>query len=106
MNFFLLIFLILSLGLNAQVGPDIDKIDDAVVLIKIYDYKGQYVGHGSGFSISKNGVIVTNYHVVEGSYSMKVVFDKNGYKSTYNVDKIISGSEVKDLAKISIKKKT
>ena len=88
MKFILFIFLIISTGLRAQV-PNIDKIDDAVVLIKIYDYKGQYVGHGSGFSISKEGVIVTNYHVVEGSYSMKVVFDKNGYKSTYNVDKII-----------------
>ena len=105
MKFILFIFLIISTGLSAQV-PNIDKIDDAVVLIKIYDYKGQYVGHGSGFSISKEGVIVTNYHVVEGSYSMKVVFDKNGYKSTYNVDKIISGSEVKDLAKISIKRKS
>jgi hypothetical protein len=87
----------------AQNKPNIEKIDDAVVLIKIYDYQNQYQGHGSGFVIDSVGTIVTNYHVVEGSYNLKVQFDFNGYKETFDVDKILTGNKKKDLATLSIK---
>jgi hypothetical protein len=82
----------------------IDELDDAVVLIEIYDYKGNYVAHGSGFIIDKKGTVVTNYHVVDQAYEMKVVVDKNGSKRKYDVQKIISGDKSKDLAKIAIKR--
>ncbi|MDB4648926.1 trypsin-like peptidase domain-containing protein [Crocinitomicaceae bacterium] len=83
---------------------NIEKLDDAVVLIEIYDYFGDYLGHGSGFIIDKYGTVVTNYHVVDGAYRMKVVIEKNGFKTKYDVQKIISGSKSKDLAKIAIKR--
>ena len=83
---------------------NIEKLDDAVVLIEIYDYFGDYLGHGSGFIIDKYGTVVTNYHVVDGAYKMKVVIEKNGFKTKYDVQKIISGSKSKDLAKIAIKR--
>lgn len=38
---------------------------------------GELVGFGSGFNISIDGSIVTNYHVVEGANQIKVQF-KNG----------------------------
>lgn len=90
-------------GLTAQTKPDIDKIDDAVVVVMIYDYKGNQVGHGSGFIIDDKGTVITNYHVVKGASSLKIKIDNNGYKETYDVDNIISGNASKDLAKISIK---
>ena len=89
--------------LIAQTKPDIDKIDNAVVVVMIYDYHGNQVGHGSGFIIDDKGTVVTNYHVVEGASTIKVKIDNNGYKETYDVDNIISGNASKDLAKISIK---
>jgi hypothetical protein len=92
--------------LFGQTKPNLDKADDAVVLIMIYDYKGEYQGHGSGFVIDSLGTIATNYHVVEGSYSMKVQFDNNGTKQIFDVDKILSGDKNKDLATISIKKES
>jgi hypothetical protein len=93
----------LSVRLIAQSQPDIDKVDNAVVVVMIFDYKGNQLGHGSGFIIDEKGTVVTNYHVVKGASSLKVKIDNNGYKETYDVDNIISGNESKDLAIISIK---
>ena len=90
-------------NLTAQTKPDIEKLDDAVVLVMIYDYQGNFVGHGSGFIIDNKGTVVTNYHVVKGAYSLKVRVDNNGVKTDYDVENILSGAESKDLAKISLK---
>ena len=98
------LFALLFFKSFSQNTPNIDKIDDAVVLIMIFDYKNEFQGHGSGFVIDSIGTIATNYHVVEGSYSMKVQFDINGTKKLYDVDKILTGDKAKDLATISIKK--
>lgn len=83
---------------------NIEELDDAVVLIEAYDVFGDYHGHGSGFIIDKYGTVVTNYHNIDGVYSMKVVIEKNGYRKKYDVQKIISGSKSKDIAKIAIKR--
>ena len=79
-------------NLTAQTKPDIEKLDDAVVLVMIYDYQGNFVGHGSGFIIDNKGTVVTNYHVVKGAYSLKVRVDNNGVKTDYDVENIISGA--------------
>jgi hypothetical protein len=92
-----------SLSLNAQLKPDIEKIDDAVVLVMIYDFKGNFNGHGSGFIIDSKGTIVTNYHVVKGAYAMKVRVDRNGIKTDYDVESVLSGDQSKDIAKIALK---
>lgn len=90
----------------AQNKPDFDKIDAAVVLIKIYDAKGDYRGHGSGFFIDAKSTIVTNYHVVFDAYRMAVVVKEGEIKTTYEVNSILKGDENKDLAIISIRNLT
>jgi S1-C subfamily serine protease/antitoxin component YwqK of YwqJK toxin-antitoxin module len=40
----------------------------------------EYLGNGSGFLISKEGYIATNYHVIEGAKIIDVVFDFDGAK--------------------------
>ena len=52
-----LIYLMPS-NLTAQTKPDIEKLDDAVVLVMIYDYQGNFVGHGSGFIIDNKGTTI------------------------------------------------
>ena len=42
-------------------GPDIERLDDAVALVEIYDYNNNFLGHGSGFVIESSGILVTNY---------------------------------------------
>ncbi len=101
--FLVFIFCIFSQLYIGQIKPDWNKIDDAVVLIMIYDHQGNPIGHGSGFIIDDKGTVVTNYHVVKGATTMKVYLDNNGNKEIFDVDKIISGDDYKDLAKISIK---
>lgn len=50
-----------------------DKLRASVVKVYSYDYDGETVlAQGSGFFINKSGVFVTNAHVVENSYYLKV----------------------------------
>lgn len=82
---------------------DFEKLDNAVVLIERFDIDDEPIGHGSGFFIEENGTLITNYHVVEGAYRLKINIDINGQKKVYDVETIISGDESKDIAKIKLK---
>ena len=56
------------------------------------------VSSGSGFVLTENGYIVSNYHVVEGASQMSVVFsDGKEYTASY-----IGGDEANDIALIKI----
>ena len=53
---------------------------------------------GSGFVISSDGYIVTNYHVIEGAHTIKVTFyDGTEYKAT-----LVGGEESNDVAVLKI----
>ena len=44
-------------------------------VVEQYDRKGNFIAHGSGFAINDsvtNGLILTNYHVIEGAKTIKV----------------------------------
>jgi S1-C subfamily serine protease len=43
----------------------------AVVWIAVYDRTGEFIGSGSGFYISSRGLLVTNYHVIDGGMFFK-----------------------------------
>src|SRR6266568_1087553 len=45
---------------------------DRVVLIVVSDAQGAELGQGSGFIVSSDGKILTNYHVIEGAHSAVV----------------------------------
>ncbi|MEC8457860.1 MAG: S1C family serine protease [Bacteroidota bacterium] len=99
-------FTLLTNNVFAQNKPDFDKIDAAVVLIQIFDSKGEFRGHGSGFFIDDKGTIATNYHVVDDAYKMSVVVQEGGIRTTYDVNSILKGDENIDLAIISIRNLT
>lgn len=46
--------------------------------IVVYDKKGKELGLGTGFVISSDGKIATNYHVIDGAYSADITI--NGIK--------------------------
>ncbi len=61
-------------------------------------YQYQTSGAGSGFIISQDGYIVTNYHVIEGATAIKVTLN-NG--DQYDA-KVVGGEELNDVAVLKI----
>ena len=61
-------------------------------------YQQSATGAGSGFIISEDGYIVTNYHVIDGASSIKVTLN-NG--DTYDA-KLVGGEELNDVAVLKI----
>ncbi|MDB9883457.1 S1C family serine protease [Bacteroidia bacterium] len=100
---FILLLLLFNTAASFGQSPDIQKLEKAVGIVEIYDYNGQYIGHGSGFMISSDGTLVTNYHVIDGAHSLKVVLEENGRKVKYDVQNIVKGSKSKDLAILKIR---
>ena len=72
---------------------------DAVVLVVVSDASGKEVGQGSGFIISPDGKIVTNYHVIERAHSAIV---KLGNGAFFPVAGVLGTSEDDDLALIKV----
>ncbi len=66
--------------------------------ITTYNQYGYALTIGSGFVCSSDGVIVTNYHVIEGCYSAKITINK----VTYSVDSILAYDASIDLALLKI----
>lgn len=64
------------------------------------DY-GDWKGNGTGFFISKDGYIATNYHVIAESSEIEVEFIRNGQKQNYKA-KVIQSDKFNDLAILKI----
>jgi S1-C subfamily serine protease len=102
-RFCLLVSLVGScLIVSAAQDPDIiaklfSQKADAIVLIAVEAKDGDKLG--SGFFISRDGRIVTNYHLISGARKV-VVKTKNG--SVYLPQRIVNLDPVKDIAVIQI----
>jgi|GEM_PF-5525780 len=96
-------FLSFSFSSLGQSNLDFEQLDDAVVVILVYDFKGNQFAYGSGFFIDSKGILVTNYHVVAEAYSIQVATLINNKKEIFDIEKIISGDIDKDIVKIEIK---
>jgi len=76
----------------------INKTKPSVVLIKAYMDDGG-TSQGSGFLISKDGHVVTNWHVIDGSTNIIV---KTIDGAMYEVKEVVSSNKEKDLVKIKL----
>lgn len=74
-------------------------IKDATVSITAYNKQGKAYSKGSGFFISSDGEIITNYHVIKSAYSLKVTLLSG---NTYTVSSVISYDSAQDIAMIKI----
>lgn len=63
-------FLVTSAQLSKE--EDIKEYKKSVVVIETEDSRG------TGFSVSSDGIILTNHHVIEGEESVTVAFPENG----------------------------
>lgn len=67
----------------------------AVVLVVCSDGTGREIRQGSGFVVSSEGKVVTNYHVVEGAKSAIIKFPNGAF---YLIEGLIASDPDKDIA--------
>jgi tetratricopeptide (TPR) repeat protein len=96
------LFLILSAGISwAEVNLTklVDKISPAVVTIVVYDINRQVTSIGSGFFVDKRGHLITNYHVLDGSYTADV---RTSDGKTYPIKLVVAENKSVDLVKVLV----
>jgi hypothetical protein len=101
-NLFLLFPLLISSGIalaQETVANVVKGSSDAVVLIVTSDSSGQETALGSGFLISDDGEIVTNYHVIRVAESAVAKVSKG---EVFPVSGILASDRDRDLAVIKI----
>jgi len=77
----------------------IKRIKPSVVIVFAYDNKGEFLQLGSGFFISQNGDVITNYHVLQGASSAKI---KTADEKTYPITYIVAENEQNDVIRLSV----
>jgi len=77
----------------------IKRIKPSVVIVFAYDDKGEFLQLGSGFFISQNGDVITNYHVLQGASSAEA---KTSDGKTYPITYIVAGDEQNDIIRLSV----
>jgi hypothetical protein len=92
---------------ESQVAPPATTAADlykqaspSVVLIEIYDSKGEVSAKGSGFLVSADGAILTNYHVVAHTKRATV---RLANEDAYDTVEVLEIDKRKDIALIKIK---
>lgn len=75
-----------------------EKLSKQVVSITTFDSKAQPIGVGSGVIVSSTGEILTNYHVIEGAYSVSVYTSDKEYKTST----VLSVDAKRDLALLKV----
>lgn len=88
----------IKLKQSSQVVQNVEQAYNATVIVKRKDK-----GHGSGFAISKDGYVITNFHVIAGDYldkysDIKVVLP-DGKEVNAKVERV---NKDKDLALLKI----
>src|SRR4030042_2695890 len=77
----------------------IKRIEPSTIIVFTYDDKGEFLKLGSGFFISQNGDVITNYHVIQGASSAEI---KTADEKTYPITYIVAGDEQNDLIRLSV----
>jgi len=86
---------------RARLTPKqmVERSKPAIVRIEVFGAGGR--GIGTGFAIAKDGLIVTNFHVIQGVARARVVLHDG---SEYDVDRVVAIDEAHDLVVIGIAK--
>ncbi len=82
-------------GADLEPSDIADTVGPSVCYIEVSDSSNKPFATGSGFVINKSGIIVTNYHVIDGAYYAKVKFSDG---RSLTVDKVLAYDENRDIA--------
>jgi tetratricopeptide (TPR) repeat protein len=95
---FCLAFFLSSLA-QEKLSAIVKKIEPSTVVILTYDKEGKTLGQGSGFFISQNGDIITNWHVLQGASRAEI---KTAQGKVYPINKIVAEDKEADLIRLSV----
>ena len=84
---------------SEDISSLVKQVMPGVVLIQTYDSNGNELGQGSGFIISKDGDVVTCYHVMRGYSTAKVT---TADEKKFQVRNVTALNKSDDLARISL----
>ncbi len=86
-----------------STAPDlkdlVGSVQQSVVTVVNYDVDGDISSIGSGFFISRSGVLLTNLHVLDGAYHA-VIKTRDG--DQFDVATVMARSQVVDLIKVRV----
>jgi tetratricopeptide (TPR) repeat protein len=86
-------------GAEVNLTKLVNKIRPAVATIVVYDANRQVTSIGSGFFIDQSGHLITNYHVLDGSYAADArTFDGK----TYPIKLVVADNKSVDLVKVLV----
>jgi|GEM_PF-1138398 len=88
-----------SLTTPLTIPQIFDKWNESIVVIISRDKKDNILGQGSGFVISRDGAIATNYHVVKSAYNVLIRFVSG---KSYQKVSLIAGYPSYDIAILHI----
>jgi len=96
-----LICFVFSLSLSAQeeLSAIVKRIEPSTVVILTYDKEGEILGQGSGFFISENGDIITNWHVLQGANRAEI---KTAQGKVYPITQIVAEDKEADIIRVSV----
>ena len=98
---FIIFFLFQTQAVLAEqsISQIVKKIMPSVVMVMTYDNNEKPLLQGSGFFISNNGDVITNYHVMQGAISSSVETTDG---KVYKVEEIVSENIISDLIQIKV----
>jgi S1-C subfamily serine protease len=102
---FLSLLLFISSAVAAQSVPPrkdipaIAKAANGAIVTIVMASNDKPIARGTGFLVSQDGVILTNYHVIETGNVAVVKFSDN---TAFPVDGVLAADKVRDLAVIKI----
>lgn len=80
------VIVIMAFVIKNTIPKDIESIKDSVVMLKVFDEKGNEISTGSGFCAYKSNYIVTNFHVIKGASSITVIDDNEKQYYVYEIE--------------------
>jgi tetratricopeptide (TPR) repeat protein len=75
------------------------SVQRSVATVVAHDANGDATSIGSGFFISASGILVTNYHVLDGAYHASI---RTRDGSTYPVTGVLAKNQLVDLIKVRV----
>ena len=74
-------------------------VQPSVATVVAYDVDHNVANIGTGFFLNKNGILITNYHVLVGKFSAEI---KTADGSTYPIKSVVAENQTTDLIKVKV----